>query len=444
MLDDFDYVSLIGEGYFANVLRYRHKNSGEEIAVKRLKKDFIHNDEYIRWFKGEVDTLHKLKGNRYIIEMINHEISDNVYQYSTPLAECNLYDFIKTNNNKIEEHERIGLFDQIISAIEYAHNHEIIHRDISPNNILVFRINSLIEIRVSDFGLSKNLDNQLSLTRSEVANYGKPYYVAPEQHDKLKSGDKRSDIYSLGKLLGFVMTGHDPYNPSPNNFTVVIDKATLFNPDHRYQTIQDFKAVYEQIKKFLIPNNTVAILPSLKDIAKTDEIEWGLFHKLIAITSDIGDEYYDYVKPITLILNDAEKVRDYYNFARKSINILVDNCINAIHTLNQRTGWPFAERNTFGDFFGRIYRNVDEISIKSKCIKQIWDIAYGYQQWRTQTTFENIVKYTVIPDEVQIELALHIEDGRRKIDYSIFEKLELPEIIRRAIYNVFTRIDEQD
>uniref|UniRef100_UPI0005D1335A protein kinase domain-containing protein n=1 Tax=Aeribacillus alveayuensis TaxID=279215 RepID=UPI0005D1335A len=116
----------------------------------------------------------------------------------------------------------------------------IIHRDISPNNILI--VNGMLKI--SDFGLGKDLDMFHSHKTNFTNSYGQLAYCAPEQFMQLKDGDKRSDVYSLGRLINFIMV-RDPrgYN---HCFRSVTEKATNENPSYRYSDAEELLKSFEK------------------------------------------------------------------------------------------------------------------------------------------------------------------------------------------------------
>ena len=141
-------------------------------------------------------------------------------------------------------------------ALEHAHALNIIHRDIKPDNVLITKAGV---VKVADLGLAKVLDDDMSMTQSGTG-LGTPYYMPPEQARNAKYVDGRSDIYALGCMLYYCVTGAHPFegdstleiitakergifksarrvNPEvPERLDLIIDKALAKDPNHRYQT----------------------------------------------------------------------------------------------------------------------------------------------------------------------------------------------------------------
>ena len=121
-----------------------------------------------------------------------------------------------------------------------VHNKDIIHRDISPTNIFI--INGMLKI--ADFGLGKDLNVFTSHQTLHTNAVGQYYYCAPEQFMLLKDGDKRSDVYSLGRVINFIMTGR----PSDSNhiYRSIAEKATNSDSAYRYADAGQLSAYFEK------------------------------------------------------------------------------------------------------------------------------------------------------------------------------------------------------
>lgn len=227
--DDLEYV---GEGGFAVV--YKRKSNG--LIVKKLKEEFLDQQSVRSRFKREYKITKSLNDLQGVIEVYNFDFDD--YSYTMQPAEKTLYKFIKDYDHSYEYKKH--MIRQILNVMKEVHDRNIIHRDISPHNILV--VSGVLKI--SDFGLGKDLDMFHSHRTINTNACGQLYYCAPEQFMKLKDGDKKSDVYSLGKLINFILTGdQNIYN---HYLRSVVEKATNENPSYRYNDARELLNAVEK------------------------------------------------------------------------------------------------------------------------------------------------------------------------------------------------------
>ncbi|MED3823020.1 protein kinase [Priestia flexa] len=173
-----------------------------------------------------------------IIEVYDFHMDD--YSYTMKFAEQSLFDYISNSTHDFDSQKT--MIRQILYVMNKVHDRNIIHRDISPHNILI--VNGMLHI--SDFGLGKDLDMFHSHRTAYTNSFGQLFYCAPEQFMQLKEGDKKSDVYSLGRLINFIIAG-DPriYNHILRSVT---EKATNENPLYRFQDARELlKAVEKTI-----------------------------------------------------------------------------------------------------------------------------------------------------------------------------------------------------
>jgi serine/threonine protein kinase len=115
-------------------------------------------------------------------------------------------------DGRLPEAEAIRIMVEVAEALDLAHRHKIIHRDIKPDNIL---LTSTGQAKLTDLGLAKNRQVDLDLTRP-LSGLGTPNFMAPEQFGDAKSADVRYDIYSLGATLYMAVTGELPFSAKTN------------------------------------------------------------------------------------------------------------------------------------------------------------------------------------------------------------------------------------
>jgi serine/threonine-protein kinase PpkA len=130
--------------------------------------------------------------------------------------------------------EALSILQQLSQCLEYVHAQGVIHRDIKPANIL-FRDNGSDSALLSDFGIAKQLGQELNLTQTDVA-LGSPYYLSPEQSQG-KTVDGRSDIYSLGIVLFEMLSGKPPFRGKVAMDTILMhinEPLPLLKPSLRH------------------------------------------------------------------------------------------------------------------------------------------------------------------------------------------------------------------
>lgn len=244
------YIKGIGNGYFSNVSIYLDEKTGRKFARKKLLKEHWDNEDYIERFKREIEFLKQLQGQPHVVDLFDYELDTKELRYDMELANDNLYDHIKKNNGDMQITERTIIFEQIFHAICEAHSRSIIHRDLSPKNILTWNTTPFTLVKVADFGLGRSNKELKQHTKSNISDFGHVLYVAPEQREQLKAATHQSDIYSLGRLFAFILTGRDPDNVMSNiAFYPIIKKATRQEPSERYDSVEQMREAYFKMKE---------------------------------------------------------------------------------------------------------------------------------------------------------------------------------------------------
>lgn len=222
----------IGHGGFAKV--YRRKSN--DIVEKHLYEELYEDKSIVSRFKREFEITQSLKNLNGIVEVYEYKKEDNIY--TMKFYEQTLEDYVNANN--LSDKEKVLIIKNILSIMAQVHEMNIIHRDLSPSNI--FYQDS--KIVIGDFGLGKNLNLLYSHQTMLTKALGRYQYCDPEQFMLLREGDKKSDVYSLGRVINFIMTK----NPMANNhiFKSVTEKACSTVKAVRYN---DAKELLNAINK---------------------------------------------------------------------------------------------------------------------------------------------------------------------------------------------------
>ena len=213
-LDNFKFnpqEDILGEGSQGVVYKATDKRLGRKVAIKSLHPH-LSNDESIRQrFVEEANLLAQLH-HPTIIMLYDYINEDNRFHLIMEyVVGQELNDLIGKVTGPINEIRAIDIFIQILEGIEHIHQKGIIHRDIKPSNII---INSDDNIKLLDFGIAKDSQNDPRLTRVGGNVGGTPMYMSPEHVSSAPIGVK-SDIYCLGVTLWQMVTGKYPYQNVP-------------------------------------------------------------------------------------------------------------------------------------------------------------------------------------------------------------------------------------
>ncbi|WP_100526408.1 serine/threonine-protein kinase [Paenibacillus sp. GM1FR] len=235
------------------------KNENSTVTIKLLNNNFpSENRDVEEIFKRDSKAL-SLLNNSNIIEYKDSGLDDNVfYIVMEHFQGLNLYEYISSKPS-LTYYEKLTIMMKISNGIQAAHDKRIIHRDIKPTNIL---INVHQDIKIIDFGVSKILDFNAYRTNYTLKDYITKRYASPE-HQLGKEVDLRTDIYSLGCVLFYLLTEQEPPEDK-DSFENEIDKANL----------SDFmKVILLKLIKINKTERYASILLFIRDLEEESERE---------------------------------------------------------------------------------------------------------------------------------------------------------------------------
>ena len=205
-LDDrYEITEQIGSGGMADVYKAVDTVENRTVAVKILKDEFSHNAEFLRRFRNESKAIAVLS-HPNIVKIYDVGLTDDVkFIVMEYIDGITLKDFIE-QQGALRWKDALHFITQILRALQHAHDKGIVHRDIKPQNIMLFEDGT---IKVMDFGIARfsRIDGK-TLSDKTV---GSVHYISPEQA-RGDMTDERSDIYSVGVMLYEMLTGKKPYD----------------------------------------------------------------------------------------------------------------------------------------------------------------------------------------------------------------------------------------
>jgi serine/threonine protein kinase len=250
----------VAQGGMSEVYLGYDRRVKRRVAIKVL---YGSSEPFIRRFEREVLAVGTLSHD-HILPLYDYGEQRPWYYLVMPYIEGGTLRDHLLKRERLTVEEAGSFLEQIASALQYAHDHGVIHRDVKPSNILL-RPDGYAYL--GDFGLAKAQRGAISLTHAGTM-IGTPEYTAPEQSNGVN--DYRSDIYSLGVILYQMLTGRVPFiadtpvavtlkhlqtqpvppgqvNPDiPSSIEAVVLKALAKDPDERFQQAIFFTAAYKK------------------------------------------------------------------------------------------------------------------------------------------------------------------------------------------------------
>ncbi|WP_390410471.1 protein kinase domain-containing protein [Lacticaseibacillus jixiensis] len=200
-------LKLKGEGAYAKVYRYKDYEYNCWVGLKQLKKSST-PEEIVR-FRREFDELARLN-SPYILKVYRFDTENN--HYSMEWGTCTLQEYLRSHA-ELSQSKRKSIAHQILAGIRYLHTRGLLHRDISLNNIIIFEYDDAVIAKVSDLGLVKEINSDLTRQGTEV----KGTFIDPcLELIGFENYKICNEMYSLTKLLYFVMTNRTRMNDFPN------------------------------------------------------------------------------------------------------------------------------------------------------------------------------------------------------------------------------------
>ena len=198
----------IGAGAFGTVYRGHHALMRRPVAVKLLDPALA-NEHAIARFEREVQLTCQLTHPNTIAIYDYGRTPEGLFYYAMEYLDGLSLDALVKKYGRLPEARVIHLLQQAAASLAEAHGHGLIHRDIKPHNIFVTRRGDISDfVKVLDFGLVKATadEGQAELTTAN-AIMGTPLYMSPETIERPNSVDARSDLYSLGVVAYYLVTG---------------------------------------------------------------------------------------------------------------------------------------------------------------------------------------------------------------------------------------------
>ena len=216
----YEIRGLIGQGGMGRVFEARHRMMDRPVALKVIHREWVRKQEAIDRFRREVQTAASLDHPNIVTAHDAEQAGDLHFLVMEYVDGTDLAQAVK-QNGPMPIQQACDYIRQAAQGLQYAHDRGMVHRDIKPHNLMV---TSDQVVKILDFGLASfssnwteastsSADDSLSSPNLTVAGavMGTPDFISPEQAQDARTADGRSDIYSLGMTLYYLLSGKAPF-----------------------------------------------------------------------------------------------------------------------------------------------------------------------------------------------------------------------------------------
>ncbi len=270
----YEILTKLGQGGMGAVYKARQVSLDRLVALKVLPKQLTDKTDFVSRFSREARLTGQLNHSHIIKVYDVGRSPTGIWYYAMEFVEGESLRAIQERQQRLPPQRVARILEEMADALDHAHKHGVIHRDIKPDNILINREGS---VKLADLGLAKlaedaALAKDASFKSLAGTVVGTPYYMAPEQVEG-KPVDIRSDLYALGATAYHLLAGTPPFTadtamgvltkhvteplPSlraqapgvPPGLEAVIQRLMEKDPAARYQTPAELLAALVQVRQ---------------------------------------------------------------------------------------------------------------------------------------------------------------------------------------------------
>lgn len=204
--------------------------SNNMITLHMLHMD-VQEEGAVQRFLQESEICARLK-HPGLLTYWKQGIKGHTLWFATDLIEGNTLEQYITSHGPLDVGNAVALMQQVMDVVVYLHEHEVIHRALRPASLRVKKHGNSLEAQLTDLGSAKCFHTEELQRVTHTGECGFPIhpYTAPEALIDFRLMDPRIDIYALGGLLYFMLTGHPPYQPSQDQDLVLTILETAPTP----------------------------------------------------------------------------------------------------------------------------------------------------------------------------------------------------------------------
>jgi eukaryotic-like serine/threonine-protein kinase len=276
VMGQYRILDELGQGGMGRVFKAEHMTMGRVVALKILSTNLTKTERARQLFEREVKAAARLNHPNIVTAFDANQVGERFFLVMEFVDGPNLHDMVK-DHGQLPVTQGCDYIRQAAMGLQYAHDLGMVHRDIKPANLLVQKdkINPATGssiVKILDFGLARlctpedGSPGDDSITTNAQSVMGTPDFLSPEQARNLHATDSRSDLYSLGCSLYYLLTGKPPFpggttleklvrhsteppppiaslrNEIPQEVAAIVHRLLEKKPDDRFQSASELAA----------------------------------------------------------------------------------------------------------------------------------------------------------------------------------------------------------
>lgn len=384
---------------------YRVFDGTERYVLKMVKKDATEED--IKLFRREIRILQSLN-HPNIMEIVADTYDSTRPYYVMPNCEKSFVELAFSRATEIEVLEYVIPFCE---AIQYAHEKGVFHRDIKPQNVLLYKG----VVKVSDFGLSRFANRDTTTITQTGARAGTFGYMPPEYFTgDFKKGTVESDVYMIGKTLYYVFShGKDISNVRAEMVSVqifsIVDKCTKDNPTQRYSSVSTIVA---ELKDYLDLLKSAESAPkTIQEIKTTYKPNTPQFNKEVFKTLiTLGYNPMDWGHALNQL--NSQILTQVLTYNRDSVVALSLHFIDAME--NPSDYVQFSDIDEYARFTKILVNANSDESIKQNLILCMLNMSIDYTRYPAMKIVANILNEQIEKDYDRYKIFVMLQLGSLK------------------------------
>lgn len=368
---------------------YKVIDGKDRYVLKYLKKDATDDDKSL--FKREIRILKILKYPNII------EIVYDTYDAERPyyvMPNCGK-SFVEVANSKTPELELLEYVISFCEAIQFAHENGVYHRDIKPQNVLLYKG----VVKVSDFGLSRFISRDTTTITNTNITAGTQGYMSPEFHNGVfKDGTIEGDVYMIGKTLYYMFShGKDVSNVRsefvPLQIFSIIDKCTKNEPNQRYSSVATIVTELKEYKNLLIEAENAP--KTIDEIKASYDVNTPQFNKEVYKTLiKLGNNSANWGHALQQLSNDTlTKVLTFNKDSIVSLSLHFIDCLS-----NPSDSVQFSDIDEFARFTKLLVNINTDDSVKQKLIAFMINMSISYNRYSAMNIVSEILNVQIEND----------------------------------------------